>query len=191
MTPAYSPSVRRSGSAGSSHTVAYDVSLHMFCTSRYEHLVLHISLRTSRAARDVRSEIRHEMFVTRCAEGVCKDTSKTNVFFPDLVRTIRMRYTSYSFFTLGTSYSFFTQDKSRMARELIDILREAGQMVPPELQSMRGGGGGGYGGKGRGKGGGKGGRSFGGGYGGGGRSFGGGGGGSFGGGNSSYGSRPY
>lgn len=97
----------------------------------------------------------------------------------------------------GTAYSFFTPDKSRMARELVDILREANQNVPQELQALCGRGGGNSFGKGRGKGkgGGKG-RSFGGnsyggnrgGY-GGNSSFGGNSG--FGGGNSSYGSRPY
>lgn len=91
----------------------------------------------------------------------------------------------------GTAYAFFTEDKGKMARDLCDILREANQVVPPELQALcgRGGFGGGKG-KGRGKGGGKGGRSFGGGGFGGGDRFGGGGYGG-GGGFSSYGSRPY
>jgi ATP-dependent RNA helicase DDX5/DBP2 len=96
----------------------------------------------------------------------------------------------------GTSYSFFTQDKSRMARELVDILREANQNIPAELQQMCGrGGGGGYGkggGKGGRKGGGKGqGRGFGGGFASGANSYGMGRGGF--GGNSSggFGSRPY
>jgi len=36
----------------------------------------------------------------------------------------------------GEAYSFFTADKGRMARELIDIMQEANQVVPPELQQM-------------------------------------------------------
>jgi len=45
----------------------------------------------------------------------------------------------------GSSYTFFTQDKFRMARDLIDVLREANQPVPEELDriSSSGGGGGG------------------------------------------------
>merc|ERR1712159_435235 len=56
----------------------------------------------------------------------------------------------------GTSFSFFSPDKAKMARDLVDILREAGQQVPRELENLvgRGGGGGSYGKGGRGKGGG-------------------------------------
>lgn len=68
---------------------------------------------------------------------------------------------------LGTSFSFITQDKSKLARDLIKIMQEAGQKVSPELQQMAyssfGGGGGkssgrGYSGYGGGR---RGGRSFG------------------------------
>ncbi|BDA41823.1 DEAD-box ATP-dependent RNA helicase 14 [Coccomyxa sp. Obi] len=90
----------------------------------------------------------------------------------------------------GEAYTFFTAQDSKYSRELSRVLREANQIVPPELESMQsfGGGGGGrysssrYGAPGGG--GGFGGRG-GGGYGGGG-GFGGGGGGGYGGG-SSYG----
>lgn len=68
-------------------------------------------------------------------------------------------------FNEGTAISFMTQSDSRLARPLIDVLLEAQQPVPPELEAMaaRGGGGGGsrWGGRGRG-----GGRGFGGGRGG-------------------------
>lgn len=103
----------------------------------------------------------------------------------------------------GLAYTFFTDSDSKRARELIGILKRANQEVPPELQRMdrgpggggRGGGRGGWGGGGRGGGrggGGRGGGRFGGGGGGGGRfggggSFGGGGrGGGFGGGRGGY-----
>merc|ERR1719230_350656 len=46
----------------------------------------------------------------------------------------------------GSSYTFFTKDKFRHARELIDVLREASQPVPSELERLAddsGGGGGG------------------------------------------------
>jgi len=36
----------------------------------------------------------------------------------------------------GTSYSFFTPDNARLSRDLIRILEEAGQKVPPELNDM-------------------------------------------------------
>lgn len=50
----------------------------------------------------------------------------------------------------GTAYSFFTADSAKQARELVGILQEAHQQVPPQLQefvrfSGRGGGGGGGG----------------------------------------------
>lgn len=66
----------------------------------------------------------------------------------------------------GTSITFFTSDNARLARQLIDILREANQEVDPMLLSMghkpSGGSGGGFGryrgggGSGRGRGGGRG-----------------------------------
>ncbi|KAL1672228.1 P-loop containing nucleoside triphosphate hydrolase protein [Schizophyllum commune] len=80
----------------------------------------------------------------------------------------------------GTAYTYFTTENAKSARELVSILTEAKQVVPPELQEMAayGGGGGGrsrYGGGGRGGGRGGGGGGYGGGgYGGGG--YGGGGG---------------
>merc|ERR1712125_143574 len=46
----------------------------------------------------------------------------------------------------GSSYTFFTKDKFKHARELIDVLREANQPVPSELERLAddaGGGGGG------------------------------------------------
>lgn len=44
----------------------------------------------------------------------------------------------------GVSYTYFTTDNAKSARELIGILREAGAVVPPQLEemSMYGGGGG-------------------------------------------------
>ncbi|PFH37203.1 DEAD (Asp-Glu-Ala-Asp) box polypeptide 17 [Besnoitia besnoiti] len=58
--------------------------------------------------------------------------------------------------TKGCAYTFFTPDKSRLARDLVRVLREANQPVPSELESMgsysssgsgrRWGGGGGRGG---------------------------------------------
>jgi ATP-dependent RNA helicase DDX5/DBP2 len=46
----------------------------------------------------------------------------------------------------GLSFSFFTSNNSKMAREIVGILREAGQVIPQELQAFarasRGGGGG-------------------------------------------------
>ncbi|XP_026275396.1 ATP-dependent RNA helicase p62 isoform X1 [Frankliniella occidentalis] len=46
----------------------------------------------------------------------------------------------------GTSYAFFTQENSRQARDLVNVLKEANQVVSAELEGMasRGGGGGGY-----------------------------------------------
>ncbi len=59
----------------------------------------------------------------------------------------------------GSSYTFFTEDKAKVAYDLINILREANQNIPDSLQrlaqSAGRGGGGGF--RGRGKGGGKGG----------------------------------
>lgn len=48
---------------------------------------------------------------------------------------------------MGTSYSFFTPDNYKLAHELISILNEAGQLVPPTLSAIRGSGGGGGGGR--------------------------------------------
>ncbi|KAF5834590.1 P-loop containing nucleoside triphosphate hydrolase protein [Dunaliella salina] len=81
----------------------------------------------------------------------------------------------------GESFTFFTQEDAKHARELAQVMAEAGQFVPPELANMRGGFGGGRNKWGSGGGGG-GGRYGGGGFGGGGF---GGGGGRFGGGYSS------
>ncbi|MGV7468039.1 helicase-related protein, partial [Mycobacterium kansasii] len=36
----------------------------------------------------------------------------------------------------GTAYTFFTHSNSKYARELVKILREAGQLVPPALSAM-------------------------------------------------------
>ena len=65
----------------------------------------------------------------------------------------------------GVAITFFTSENNKSARELIGILREAKQEIPPELQQMARFGGGGGGGGGRFRGGGRGGRRF---YGGGG-----------------------
>ncbi len=45
----------------------------------------------------------------------------------------------------GTAYSFFTNGDSRLARQVVDVMQEAGQAPPPELLQMAsfGGGGGG------------------------------------------------
>merc|ERR1712083_349972 len=43
----------------------------------------------------------------------------------------------------GSSYPFFTSDKVRMAKDLINVLREASQPVPEELERLAGLGGGG------------------------------------------------
>mmetsp|Transcript_8975 Transcript_8975/g.13368 ORF Transcript_8975/g.13368 Transcript_8975/m.13368 type:complete len:290 (-) Transcript_8975:102-971(-) len=54
----------------------------------------------------------------------------------------------------GLAVSFFTNKASRMAKDLLEILREAKQEIPPALEAMAqrdsgyGGGGGGYGGRG-------------------------------------------
>ena len=66
----------------------------------------------------------------------------------------------------GEAYTLFTHDDGKFARELMEIMQEADQMVPPELHQMamsvrqargssRYGGGGGFGGRG-GRGGGRG-----------------------------------
>lgn len=49
----------------------------------------------------------------------------------------------------GVSISFFTDKHSRIAGELVELMREAKQEIPPELEAMgrRGGGGGGGGGR--------------------------------------------
>ena len=54
----------------------------------------------------------------------------------------------------GVAITFFTSENSKSARDLVGILREANQEVPPELQDMvrysgGGGGGGGEAGHGR------------------------------------------
>ena len=41
----------------------------------------------------------------------------------------------------GASFTFFTRKDARSANELIDILKESKQPVPPELEQMAGGGG--------------------------------------------------
>jgi len=51
----------------------------------------------------------------------------------------------------GIAYSYFTADQNKLARDLVKILYEAKQNVPPELQQLAsfapgGGGGGRYGG---------------------------------------------
>lgn len=43
----------------------------------------------------------------------------------------------------GVSISFMTDKHARLARDLVGILREAQQNVPPQLMQMGGGGGGG------------------------------------------------
>merc|ERR1712139_381695 len=47
---------------------------------------------------------------------------------------------------LGSSYSFFTHDKFKLAKDLINVLQEAQQPIPEELQKLGEGGGGGGGG---------------------------------------------
>merc|ERR1712050_517839 len=44
---------------------------------------------------------------------------------------------------LGSSYTFFTSDKAKHASALINVLKEARQPVPEELEKLAGGGGGG------------------------------------------------
>lgn len=36
----------------------------------------------------------------------------------------------------GISYSFLTADKSKLARKLVDVLREANQEIPADIQAM-------------------------------------------------------
>jgi ATP-dependent RNA helicase DDX5/DBP2 len=43
----------------------------------------------------------------------------------------------------GSSYTFFTQDKFKHARDLVNVLKEASQPVPEELEKIASGGGGG------------------------------------------------
>lgn len=38
--------------------------------------------------------------------------------------------------TKGTAYTFFTNGNMRSSRELIDVLREAQQEIPPELYEL-------------------------------------------------------
>merc|ERR1712176_1723438 len=46
----------------------------------------------------------------------------------------------------GTSYSFLTSDKAKLARDLVKVMKEAGQQISPEVQALaysaRGSGGG-------------------------------------------------
>lgn len=63
----------------------------------------------------------------------------------------------------GTAVSFFTDKSSKMAKDLVEILYEAKQEVPPALSSQvshHGGGGGRYGGSRYNSGGGGGGRGY-------------------------------
>ena len=61
----------------------------------------------------------------------------------------------------GTAYSFFTAANGRLARDIVKVMAEASQEVPPALQQLAstagggGGGGGGFRGGGRGRGGGR------------------------------------
>ncbi|KAK4056424.1 ATP-dependent RNA helicase dbp2 [Microbotryomycetes sp. JL221] len=66
----------------------------------------------------------------------------------------------------GTAYSYITTEQSKLARDLVKILTDAKQVVPPELAQLGAMGGGGGGGRGRYGGGGRGGRGGGRGYGG-------------------------
>ena len=50
----------------------------------------------------------------------------------------------------GTSYAFFTPQNGRQAKDLINVLQEANQVINPKLSELAargGGGGGGYGGR--------------------------------------------
>lgn len=46
----------------------------------------------------------------------------------------------------GMAFTFFTHDNAKFARELIKILQEAGQVVPPTLSALVRSSGSGYGG---------------------------------------------
>ena len=37
---------------------------------------------------------------------------------------------------LGTAYTFFTRDNAKQAKDLIDVLREANQVINPKLQEL-------------------------------------------------------
>ena len=66
----------------------------------------------------------------------------------------------------GTAISFFSSSNARLGKDLLGVMQEANQQVPPELMNYLGGGGGGgsrYGGGGGGRFGGGGGGRFGGG----------------------------
>lgn len=47
----------------------------------------------------------------------------------------------------GMAFTFFTHDNAKFARELIKILQEAGQVVPPTLSALVRSSGSGYGGE--------------------------------------------
>ena len=36
----------------------------------------------------------------------------------------------------GTAYSFMTSDKGKLARQLVQVMREAKQTIPPEIQAL-------------------------------------------------------
>ncbi len=38
----------------------------------------------------------------------------------------------------GTAYTFFTKNNAKQAKDLIEIIKEAGQAVPPKLYDMMG-----------------------------------------------------
>lgn len=48
----------------------------------------------------------------------------------------------------GTAFTFFTLSNAKFARDLIKILQEAGQIVPPTLAALARSGGSGFGGSG-------------------------------------------
>jgi ATP-dependent RNA helicase DDX5/DBP2 len=47
----------------------------------------------------------------------------------------------------GMAFTFFTHDNAKFARELVKILQEAGQVVPPTLSALVRSSGSGYGGE--------------------------------------------
>lgn len=49
---------------------------------------------------------------------------------------------------LGTAFAYFTPDQSKLAKDLVKILSDAKQQIPPELMEMSRYGGGGGGGRG-------------------------------------------